>query len=154
LRARALRGTIYTARMKKTKGKYEPGDYTLLVKRSTAGLGLFAGEDIPKGKCLIEYVGREISKEEEYVSKSQYLFEVTKKKTIDGTVRTNKARYINHSCRPNCEVEIHKSRVFIFSKRALKKGEELGYDYGKDFFNEHIKPKGCKCVKHRETVKK
>jgi SET domain-containing protein len=114
------------------KRTYVPGSCQLQVKRSTAGLGLFAGEAIPKGVCLIEYVGRVITKEEEY-----------------GTERTNTARYINHSCRPNCEVEIHAGRVFVFSKRAIAAGEELGYDYGKAFFDEHIKPKGCKCVKHR-----
>ena len=127
--------------------KYEPGNFILKVKRSSAGLGLFAGEAIPKGKCVIEYVGRTISKEEEYKSKSQYLFEVNKNKTIDGTARSNTARYINHSHRPNCEVEIYKSRVFIFSKRAIKAGEELSYDYGKEFVDEHIIPKGCKCVR-------
>jgi SET domain-containing protein len=129
------------------KSKFEPQGFSLKVKRSAAGLGLFAGEDIPKGKCLIEYVGRTISKEEELTSKSQYLFEVNKNKTIDGTARANTARYINHSHRPNCEVEIHKARVFVFSKRNIKAGEELSYDYGKEFVDVHIKPKGCKCVK-------
>jgi SET domain-containing protein len=129
------------------KGKFEPGDYTLHVKRSRAGLGLFAGEALPKGKCIIEYFGRVISKEEELVSRSKYLFEVSKNKTIDGTIRENTARYINHSCRPNCEVEIRKGRVYIFSKRAIKEGEELNYDYGKEYFNEHIKPHGCRCPK-------
>ena len=128
-----------------------PGAYKLKVKRSTAGLGLFAEEDIPKGKCLIEYKGRVISKEEEYGSKSQYLFEVNKKKTIDGTSRTNTARYINHSHRPNCEIEIHDARVFVFSRKGIKAGEELSYDYGIEFFNEHIKPKGCKCPKCLEN---
>lgn len=129
------------------KGKYEPGDFKLVVKRSTAGLGLYAGEAIPKGTCLIEYVGRVISKEEEMNSRSQYLFEINKNKTIDGAARTNTARYINHSHRPNCEVEIHKGRVFVFSKRGIKEGEELAYDYGKEFVDEHIKPYGCRCIK-------
>jgi len=129
------------------KGKYVPGNYTLVVKRSSAGLGLFAGEDLPKGVCLIEYVGRTISKEEEYNSNSKYLFEVHKNKTIDGTARTNTARYINHSCRPNCEPEIHKGQVFIFSRRKIAAGEELTYDYGKEYWNEHIKPLGCRCAK-------
>jgi SET domain-containing protein len=153
---RTHRGTINLATMttKKSttpkpakKGKYEPGDFALKVKRSTAGLGLYAGQDIPKGVCVIEYVGREISKEEETTSRSQYLFEVTRNKTIDGSIRSNTARYINYSHRPNCEPEIHKARVYIFSKRAIKEGEELSYDYGKDFYEEHIKPKGCKCVR-------
>jgi SET domain-containing protein len=94
---------------------------------------------------LIEYFGRELSKEEQYTSRSKYLFEINSKKTIDGTVRENIARYINHSCKPNCEVEIKKGRVLIFSKRKIKKGEELSYDYGKEYWNEHIKPIGCKC---------
>ena len=132
---------------KKAGGKYTPGSFILKVKRSSAGLGLFAGEDIPKGKCVIEYVGRVISKEEELKSNSQYLFEINKNKTIDGTARTNTARYINHSHRPNCEVEIYKQRVFIFAKRNIKAGEELNYDYGKEFVDVHIIPKGCKCVR-------
>ena len=54
---------------KKVRGsKYNPGGYDLRVKRSSAGLGLFAGEAIPKGKCVIEYVGRTISKKEEETS--------------------------------------------------------------------------------------
>jgi len=69
------------------------------------------------------------------------------KKTIDGTIRENTARYINHSCRPNCEVEIKKGKVLVFSKRNIEAGEELSYDYGKEFWNEHIKPIGCKCLK-------
>ena len=141
--------------IKKKKGKYEPGDYKLLVKRSSAGLGLFAGEDLPKGACLIEYKGRPISEKEEYTSKSKYLFEVSSKVTIDGTARTNTARYINHSCRPNCEIEIKKGHVVVMAKRNIKMGEELNYDYGKDYWDEHIKPIGCRCLKCTEKkVKK
>lgn len=127
------------------KKKFEPGVYRLLVKRSSAGLGLFAGEPIPKGVCVIEYVGRVISKEENETSRSKYLFEVNARKTIDGTARSNTARYINHSCRPNCEPEIRHGRVFIMTRRAIKEGEELSYDYGKEYWDEHIKPKGCRC---------
>ncbi|MFA5000686.1 MAG: SET domain-containing protein [Candidatus Paceibacterota bacterium] len=131
----------------KKKSKYEPGDYQLLVKRSSAGLGLFAGEEIPKGVCLIEYKGRQISEKEEYTSRSKYLFEVNKKKTIDGQARSNTARYINHSCRPNAEIEIKKERVWVMSKRKIKAGEEICYDYGKEYWDEHIKPIGCRCLK-------
>lgn len=140
-----------TATTHARKKKFEPGGYQLVVKRSSAGLGLFAGENIPKGVCLIEYVGRVISKEENETSRSKYLFEINARKTIDGAARTNTARYINHSCRPNCEPEIHQGRVFIFSRRAIKAGEELSYDYGKEYWNEHIKPKGCKCPKCQEA---
>lgn len=132
------------------KGKYEPGDFKLLVKRSSAGLGLFAGEDLPKRACLIEYKGRKISEKEEYTSKSKYLFQINSKKTIDGTARTNTARYINHSCRPNAEIEIKKGRVFVMAKRKIKLGEEINYDYGEEYWDEHIKPKGCRCLKCQE----
>ena len=131
----------------KKKSKYEPGDYQLLVKRSSAGLGLFAGEEIPKGVCLIEYKGRQISEKEEYTSRSKYLFEINKKKTIDGQARSNTARYINHSCRPNAEIEIKKERVWVMSRRKIKAGEEICYDYGKEYWNEHIKAHRCQCLK-------
>lgn len=136
------------------KSKFVPGGYELLVKRSSAGLGLFAGEDIPKGACVIEYVGRTVSKEEETTSNSKYLFEISKNKTIDGKPKWNKAGYINHSCDENCEVEIHKGRVFIMATRNIKKGEELGYDYGEEYFNEHIKVCKCAAKKHLHQKKK
>ena len=129
------------------KSKYTPGGFDLAVKKARAGRGLFAMEDIPKGVCVLEYVGRTLTEEEEYTSRSRYLFEVTKKKTIDGWNKRNTARYINHSCKPNCEVEIHKKRVFVLSKRKIKAGEELGYDYGKSYVDEFIKPIGCRCLK-------
>lgn len=131
----------------KTTSKFYIKDYGLKVKRSKAGLGLFAMEDIPSGVCLIEYFGKPLTEEESIDSNSKYLFEVDSKLTIDGTDRKNIARYINHSCRPNCEVEIYKKRIFVFSKRKIKIGEELAYDYGKEYFNEYIKPQGCKCAK-------
>ena len=127
--------------------KFTPGGFNLAVKRASAGRGLFALEPIPKGVCVIEYTGRTITREEEFTSRSRYLFEVTKKKTIDGWNKRNTARYINHSCRPNCEIEIRKGKVFVMAKRAIKPGEELGYDYGKSYFDEFIKPIGCRCLK-------
>lgn len=129
------------------KGKFTPGGYAVKVKRSAAGLGLYAVEAMPKGACVIEYVGRELTKKEEENINSLYLFEVTKKKTIDGSIRSNTARYINHSCRPNCEIEIVKGGVFVMTKRKIKPGEELHYDYDTEYFNEYIKPKGCRCLK-------
>lgn len=115
--------------------------------KSSAGLGLFATRPFKKGERIIEYFGREISKAEEYTSKSKYLFEVNSRKTIDGTTRENFARYINHSHRPNCEPNIVRGKVWIDAIKAIKPGEELTYDYGEEYFNEHIKPHGCRCAK-------
>jgi len=126
--------------------RYKPGEFELAVKRSSAGLGLFAASPIPKGACVIEYIGRQISREEMYTSNSRYLFEINSRKTIDGAPRWNKARYINHSCRPNCEIEIAKGRVWIFARRSIKTGEELGYDYGEAYVNEYLAGK-CLCAK-------
>lgn len=133
------------------KGKYVPGEWKLRVGRSTAGLGLFAGESIPKGECIIEYVGRRVTPKEEETSKSRYLFEIKKGYTIDGKPKWNKAGYINHSCRPNAETEIYRDRVFILSTKTIKEGEEITYDYGKEYVDEFIKPLGCRCPKHQKV---
>ena len=128
---------------------YVPGDFELRVGRSKTGLGLYAETDIPKGACIIEYTGVQLSKEQEEKSNSKYLFEINARKTIDGAPRWNTARYINHSCRPNCEPNIHKARVYIHAKRKIKAGEELNYDYGKNYFNECLK-EICACPKCEE----
>ena len=127
--------------------KFTPGPFELKVKRSRAGLGLFTLSPIKKGACVIEYVGKLLTKEEDEASTSLYLFDAGGGVTIDGAPRWNTARYINHSCRPNCEIDIYKHRVFVLAKRNIKPGEELTYDYDKEYFNEYIKPKGCRCDK-------
>lgn len=127
------------------------GDWKVSIRRSYAGLGLFAEEEIPKGAAVIEYTGRVLSKEEEARSRSRYLFEVGKNKTIDGQSRSNTARYINHSCRPNCEPSITKGRVFIKARRKIKAGEELHYDYGKAYFDQMLKGL-CRCQKCSEKL--
>jgi len=125
---------------------YIPGEFDLIVRRSKTGLGLFAESEIPKGACVIEYTGVQISREQEEKSRSKYLFEIHTRKTIDGAPRWNTARYINHSCRPNCEPNIHKGRVFIHARRKIKPGEELNYDYGKNYYREYLK-EICACPK-------
>ncbi len=127
---------------------YKLRDFALRIGRASSGLGLYATSEIPKGACVIEYVGRPISAAEERTSRSKYLFEINSRKTIDGAPRWNKARYINHSCRPNCEPNIHKGRVFIHTRRRIRAGEELNYDYGKNYFDEYLKGH-CRCAKCR-----
>lgn len=130
--------------MNAKKSNYPEG---LRVGRSSAGLGLFAMRSFEKGERIIEYVGRTISNVEAYTSRSKYLFEVNKRRTIDGVARANTARYINHSCLPNCEPEIERGHIYIDATKNIKVGEEFVYDYGEEYFNEHIKPYGCRCVK-------
>ena len=117
------------------------------VIRSASGLGLCAMESIKKGDLVIEYVGNICTPEEGSEINNLYIFNVSKKKDIDGSPRWNTARYINHSCRPNAEAEIKKDRVFISAKRNIMLGEEITYDYGKEYWNEYIKPYGCNCPK-------
>jgi hypothetical protein len=135
-----------SAKKKAVRKSYVPGDFELRVGRSKTGLGLYAESEIPKGACIIEYVGPQISKDEEETINSLYLFEVNARKTIDGSPRWNTARYINHSCRPNAEPNIHKARVFIHALRKIKPGEEIAYDYGKAYFNAYLKDV-CACPK-------
>lgn len=127
--------------------KFKSGIYKFKVRRSATGLGLFAADFIPKGKCIIEYKGHKLSRSEQYTSKSKYLFEINSQKTIDGASRRYLARYINHSCLPNAEIQIWRQRGWIVARKNIKSGEEINYDYGKEYWNEHIKPKGCRCVK-------
>ena len=127
--------------------KFTPGNFCLAVKRACAGRGLFTLDPIPKGACIIEYVGPTLDEAAWIDSRNRYLFKVTEKKTINGWNKKNLARFINHSCRPNCEIEIRKGRVFVMAKRAIKADEELAYDYGKEYLDWFIKPKGCKCLK-------
>lgn len=117
------------------------------VKRSYAGLGLFAIQNIKKSEVVIEYIGNILNDEEVEKKANQYLFEVKKNKTIDGSVRWNIARYINHHCKGNAESEIRKGQVFIIATKNIKEGEEIGYDYGEEFYTEYIIKKygGCKC---------
>ena len=113
---------------------YIPGDFDLVVKRSKTGLGLFVGENetIPKGACVIEYVGPVVPKGEEDNVNSLYLFEVNARKTINGAPRYNTARYINHSCRPNCYIDIKNGIIWVRAARTIPRGQELTYNYNTD----------------------
>lgn len=126
--------------------KYTPGKFDLVVKKASAGRGLFSNSRIKKGACVIEYTGRPLEEREKYTSRSKYLFDLDNGVTIDGAVKTNLARYINHSCDPNCEPTVYKGRVWIHAIRPIVPGEELSYDYGETYFNAYLVDK-CRCRK-------
>lgn len=117
------------------------------VKRAAYGLGLFATGPIRTGEIVGEYWGEVITEEEANRRGGKYLFELENRMAIDGKTRQNIPRYINHSCRPNCvpEEDVKARRVFIRARRNIKDGEELGYDYGKEYWDAYIKPLGCRC---------
>ena len=130
------------------------GNPNFAVRRTHIGLGLFTLRPFRAGKRLIEYLGPIITAEEADRKGGKYLFEISEKWTIDGSARSNLARYINHSCRPNAEAFIYGRRIWIYSKRAIDAGEALTLNYGQRYFDEHIKPVGCKCEKCARPSKK
>ena len=123
------------------------GKVKFAIRRTTAGLGFFALEPIPKSTRIIEYTGPLISNDEVDQRRGKYFFGVNTKWSIDGSPRSNIARYINHSCRPNAEALISGRRVWIWSRKNIQPGEEVTYDYGEEYFEDIIKPIGCKCEK-------
>jgi len=117
------------------------------VGRSRTGLGLFAAEPIEKGAYIIEYTGPRVTSAKADELNNKYLFEISSRWTINGASRRNLARYANHSCRPNAESDVVRGVVKILAKRNIKPGEEITYNYGKDYFDTFLKPIGCKCPK-------
>jgi hypothetical protein len=119
------------------------------VGRSRTGLGLFATKPIKKGTKIIRYFGPllDCKKKKDDAIENKYLFELSNRWTIDGSVRKNVARYINHACKPNAESDVkpRKRKVVIRAIKNIEPGEEINYDYGTDYFNAYLKPIGCKC---------
>lgn len=119
------------------------------IGRSRTGLGLFATKPIKKGTKIVRYFGPmlDCNKKKDDAVENKYLFQITNRWTIDGSVRENIARYINHACRPNAESDVQKKkrRVYIRAIKDIAPGEEINYDYGTDYFKEYLKPIGCKC---------
>ncbi len=110
----------------------------LIVRRSRVhGRGVFARGRIRKGTRIIEYLGERVSHSEadrRYEHKNSndnhtFLFIVDRRTVVDAGVKGNHARFINHSCDPNCESVIDQRRIFIEALRTIQPGEELCYDY-------------------------
>ena len=109
-------------------------------KRSKiAGWGVFATSAISKNTRIIHYAGEKISnreslkRERRYIQKGHiWCFKLTNRTVIDAGVGGNVARYINHGCKPNCYIDIKKGVIWIRASRAIRKGEELVYDYNTD----------------------
>ncbi len=109
------------------------------------GHGLFATASHKKGGFILEYIGKRIPTFMADESRSRYLFEVDGEWTIEGSLKSNIARYINHSCVPNCGVELREGHILIYASRNIENGEEFTIDYGEEYFEEFIRPVGCKC---------
>jgi SET domain-containing protein len=95
-------------------------------KSRIAGQGLFTLQDIPQGTRIMPYVGERITKKESVKRLTQgnaYIFTFSDQYDIDGKVLGNAARYINHSCAPNCDVERTRRRIWIVALRVIRAGE-------------------------------
>ena len=134
--------------MSKGKSRYA-------IKRSASGgLGFFTLVPIKADQKIIEYTGPHLTQEEADKKGGKYLMTINENRYIDGSPRSNLARYINHSCRPNAKSYRTGSRVWIWSLRQIEPGEEITYDYGEDYFNQIIKPLGCRCDKCSKSSQK
>lgn len=111
----------------------------IAVRHSTVhGNGVFATRKIPAGSLVIEYAGERISWKETLRRENAkpadsyhtFFFSLDDGKVIDGGSDGNDARWINHSCAPNCEAREEEGRILIYALRDIKRGEELNYDYG------------------------
>jgi SET domain-containing protein len=117
-------------------------------KSRIAGLGLFAAQDIKQGTRILKYIGEKISKAEStrrLAKGNVYIFTFNDRYDIDGTILRNTARYSNHSCEPNCEVEKTTRTIWIVALRAISDGEELTYNYGYAYDPEDYTDSPCRC---------
>jgi SET domain-containing protein len=115
-------------------------------KSRIAGQGLFTVQDITQDTRIMAYVGERISKKESVKRLTQgnpYIFTFSDQYDIDGKVLGNCARYINHSCAPNCAVDMTRRRIWIVAMRVILAGEELSYNYG--YGMEHYGDFPCTC---------
>jgi SET domain-containing protein len=103
------------------------------------GWGVFATQNIPKNKRIIDYAGEKISHQESLKRERRYMrrgdiwcFQINRRWVRDASVGGNLARFINHSCLGNCYVHIVGDTIWIRASRNIRKGEELSYDYMTD----------------------
>jgi uncharacterized protein len=126
------------------------------IGRSTTGLGLFAVKPIKRRVSIVAYRGPLLTEEEadRYEARdSRYLFILNKKWTIDGSPRWNLGRYANHSCRPNAEPLSRNGGIHIVALRRIEPGEEITYDYGKDYCAYFFKGRRrCLCQACRDRI--
>ena len=122
---------------------------SIRIGRSVTGLGLFATKPIKRGVYIATYRGRRITTEEadrREARGARYQFELNKRWTIDGSPRWNLARYINHSCRPNAKPVGRRGGVAIVAIRRIEPGEEITFDYGRDYVKYFLENGGCRCT--------
>jgi uncharacterized protein len=119
------------------------------VGRAATGLGLFATKVIKRAAYIATYRGPRLSTEEAERRErlgAKYMFELSTRWTIDGSPRWNVARYMNHSCWPNAKPVVRKGKIIFVALRSISPGEEITYNYGKEYYDYFIRNGGCRCA--------
>src|SRR5262249_21385369 len=101
------------------------------VGRSKSGFGLFATRLIKRGEFIVYYTGRKLPNRIADELTTKYLFEINSRWTMDGSPRSNKARYINHSCRANAEADTRGHKILITACKTIQEGDEITFNYGR-----------------------
>lgn len=125
--------------------KLKPSDLTFKAS-PIHGTGVFATVSITAGTRILEYLGEKIDKQESLRRcelNNEYIFAVDEHFDLDGNVGWNPARFVNHSCDPNCDAERIEGRIWIVARREIGAGEELTFNYGYDLENYREHP--CRC---------
>ncbi len=115
-------------------------------KSKIHGTGGFARVDLRRGKRIIEYIDPKLSKNESQAALdagNAYIFILNEEYDIDGSVMWNLARFLNHSCDPNCEAGIVRGRIWLYARRTIRAGNELTYNYGHALEGYEDRP--CRC---------
>ena len=131
-------------------------EYCEVRESAIHGTGVYAAKEVASGQRVIEYLGEKIDKKEserraaKQMKRAErsgdaavYIFTLSKKWDIDGSMPWNTARLLNQSCAPNCEAWIEGKRIYLYAMRDIEPGEELTFDYGFDIENFEDHP--CQC---------
>ena len=137
--------------------KQQNRDFIRVGKSRIAGKGVFAKRKIPKGTRIIEYLGERVpltnllTEIADGKTAPVYTFRLTDSTVIDGARNGNEARFINHSCEPNCEAYSFDERMYIYAMRDIVRGEELTFDYQLGSAmktrrtKQHLEAYACRC---------
>jgi len=139
-------GSAFTGAVPSSAERESVNEWLELGSSGIHGRGGFARCAIPSGTSIIEYLGEQVSKEESTrrcVEGNPYIFTINDAWDIDGDVAWNPARFLNHSCGPNCEAQQEGDRIWLVSLCDIEAGEELTFNYGYDIGEWRDYPCGC-----------
>ncbi len=128
------------------RGREPVNEWLELGESGIHGRGGYARQRIPEGTSVVEYVGDRVDKKESArhcVEGNPFIFTINDEWDINGDVSWNPARFLNHSCAPNCEAQQEEERIWIVALRDIEAGEELTFNYGYDLSEWRDYP--CRC---------